>query len=525
MGATTAGHCPVQFTSANEGTELVRSTRKRLNRLAIVANTLGAFDTFIFVAFLLPPAFQDIDETRALVVNGIVFAIFLPLTFLIGTRWGYRKSESLVGWVGRRDPTPAERDEALRIPQKHAIQAAGFWLLAAVLFGGLNVVGGTLEGAGPLPGVIVFLTLVLGGITTSGVQYLVGERILRPVATLGLSATPPISPSGPGVGIRILMVWLLATGTPLLGIGAVAVSGIFADEIKGEYLATGVLFLAMVAAFSGLLATKLTARSLSESLAGMRSALARVEEGDYEVQVPVDDSSEIGLVQVGLNRMASGLAERERLQDLFGRHVGRDVARAALDGGVELGGEVREVGVLMVDLVGSTTMATRLPPEDVVALLNRFFTIVVETIESYGGMVNKFEGDGAVCVFGAPAAREDPAGAALCAARELSARLNDELPELDSGIGVSAGEAVAGNVGALERFEYTVIGDPVNEAARLSELAKRRRERVVVSGAAVERSREDERGRWQLGEAEILRGRDEPTQLAFPVGAATPVAD
>ena len=525
MGATTAGGCAVHFTSAHEGTELVQRTRKRLNRLAIVANTLGALDTFIFVAFLLPPAFAGGDTTMAIAVNAAVFAVFLPATFVIGSRWGYQKSASLIDWVGRRDPTPAERDEALRIPQRHAIQAAGFWLLGAVLFGLLNGIGGTLDDTGALPGVIVFLTLILGGITTTGVQYLMGERVLRPVTTLALTAAPPVAPSGPGVGIRILMVWLLATGTPLVGIGAVAVSGLFADDIGVEPLAAGMLFLAMVAGFSGLLATKLTARSLGESLAGMRSALARVEEGDYEVQVPVDDSSEIGLVQVGLNRMASGLAERERLQDLFGRHVGRDVARAALDGGVKLGGEVREVGVLLVDLVGSTSMAIRLPPEQVVTLLNRFFTIVVDTVESHGGMVNKFEGDGAVCVFGAPVAREDPAGAALCAARELQARLADELPDVDAGIGVSAGEAVAGNVGAEERFEYTVIGDPVNEAARLSELAKRRSERVVVSGAAVELAREDERARWELGEEEVLRGREQPTRLGVPAGTRSPVAD
>jgi adenylate cyclase len=301
----------------------------------------------------------------------------------------------------------------------------------------------------------------------------------------------------------------------------VGLSGLFTSHLDGELLAAGGLFLAMVAGFSGLLATKLTARSVGDSLGAMRGALARIEEGDYDVQVPVDDSSEIGLVQVGVNRMAAGLAEREKLQDLFGRHVGRDVARQALDGGVKLGGEVREVGVLMIDLVGSTGMAMRLPPERVVALLNRFFAIVVETVESYGGMVNKFEGDGALCVFGAPVDRTDPAGAALCAARELRVRLADELPDLDMGIGVSAGEAVAGNVGAEERFEYTVIGDPVNEAARLSELAKRREERLVVSGAAVELAEDDEAARWELGDEEVLRGRDEPTRLAFP-GPAGP---
>jgi adenylate cyclase len=512
MGAT-AAHCPVQFTTAHEGTELVRRTRRRLNRLAMVANGLGAIDTFLFLTFLLPPTFNGLDASDAIAVNAAVFAVMLPATFVLGTRWGYRASDSLRDWVGVRDPTPAEREQALSIAYVQAAIAARFWLAAAVIFATLNVVGGVGAGAGALGGAIVGLTLVLGGITTSGVHYLAAERILRPVTTLALSAAPPVSPSGPGVGVRVLMVWLLATGTPLLGLAAVGVSGLFAD-IDAELLAAGVLFLAMVAAFSGLVATKLTAKSLSESLAGMRAALARIEEGDYDVQVPVDDSSEIGLVQVGVNRMAAGLAERERLQDLFGRHVGRDVARAALDGGVKLGGEVREVGVLLVDLVGSTSMATRLPPEQVVALLNRFFSLVVEVVESYGGMVNKFEGDGALCVFGAPVAREDPAGAALCAARELRARLTDELPDVDAGIGVSAGEAVAGNVGAEERFEYTVIGDPVNEAARLSELAKRRAERLVASGSAVDSAGGEERARWAVGEAEVLRGRDEPTRLA-----------
>ena len=84
----------------------------------------------------------------------------------------------------------------------------------------------------------------------------------------------------------------------------------------------------------------------------------------------VDDASEVGQLQAGFNSMATGLAERERLRDLFGRHVGRDVARAALEGELRLGGELREVAVLFVDLVGSTTLPPARPPTEVVALLN-----------------------------------------------------------------------------------------------------------------------------------------------------------
>jgi adenylate cyclase len=190
------------------------------------------------------------------------------------------------------------------------------------------------------------------------------------------------------------------------------------------------------------------------------------------------------------------------------------VADAALKKEIELGGEVREVAALFVDLTGSTTLAARRPAGEVVAILNEFFAIVVEAAERHGGWVNKFEGDAALCVFGAPTASDDPAGGALAAGREIRDRVRAELPDIDVGVGVSAGKAVAGNVGAEERFEYTVIGDPVNEAARLCELAKERPERLLASEAALNRASDGEADRWSLGEPVTLRGRDEPTRLA-----------
>jgi adenylate cyclase len=149
-------------------------------------------------------------------------------------------------------------------------------------------------------------------------------------------------------------------------------------------------------------------------------------------------------------------------------------------------------------------------------LLNRFFRVVIDVVEREGGIVNKFAGDAALCVFGAPVSHDNPTVDALRAARSLAERLSSELPEVDFGIGISAGMAVAGNVGAEQRFEYTVIGDPVNEAARLSELAKHRPGRVLASDAALGRVPAAEGDGWRITEAAILRGRSAPTRLGQP---------
>src|SRR5205085_6313534 len=121
----------------------------------------------------------------------------------------------------------------------------------------------------------------------------------------------------------------------------------------------------------GLLMMYGLARSLADPIEALRIAVHRVEEGDFEQEVTVNDGSEVGLLQAGFNRMVAGLREREHLRDLFGRQVGEDVVRHALEHGVELGGEAREAAVLFVDLQGSTALAQSRDPADVVSLLNK----------------------------------------------------------------------------------------------------------------------------------------------------------
>jgi adenylate cyclase len=491
---------------------LWRTITRRLNWAAAASNGLGALVLFLLLGVLIPFAPDGAD--RQLGLNAVVGAAYLVGALVFGARWGRQLNAPVERWLAEeRPPTEEERRLALGIPERFAMVSGVLWGVCAVLFTLLNA---------PTSG---WATLVLGGSillgaeTTCAVGYLMVERIVRPVTELALAGgAPPQASCGLGVRGRLMMAWSLGTGVPLLGILMIAVAGVADGNEEPTLLAAAIAFLAAVGIAVGLFAIGVASRSIADPIAAVRRGMARVEEGDLEAAVPVDDGSEVGLLEAGFNRMAAGLRDRERVRDLFGRHVGRDVAQAALegDGDVRLGGEVREVAAVFVDLVGSTSLANGRPPTEVVALLNDFFRLVVETVEEHGGWVNKFEGDAALCVFGAPTARPDAASDALRAARALHERLGRGLHGVDAGIGVSAGPAVAGNVGTEERFEYTVIGDPVNEAARLCELAKRRRGRLLASAAVLERAGAEEAARWEVREYAVLRGRDAPTGLATP---------
>jgi adenylate cyclase len=252
----------------------------------------------------------------------------------------------------------------------------------------------------------------------------------------------------------------------------------------------------------------------------LRRAVDAVAAGDLDVAVQVDDGSEVGRLQAGFNSMVDGLRERERMRDLFGRQVGPDVARAALEQGAELGGRRAEIAALFIDIIGSTAIAEREAPERVVALLNDFFAAVVDVVDAHGGLVNKFEGDAALCVFGAPVAQDDHAGRALAAARELHRRVEALDGGLEAAIGVASGPVVAGWIGAETRFEYTIVGDAVNEAARLCDAAKEHPGRLLASAEALDRAGRSEAARWRTDGKVQLRGRSAPTRLAVPVGAA-----
>jgi adenylate cyclase len=487
----------------------------RLQALLLIgmvgANLVGAVIVFVLAAIVIPAPPLD-DATAVKLDNLVLTAAYVAFAVPAGIYFGRRGLVRVRAWLMEdREPTDEERLLVLGGPLHLFRVQASLWLVATVLFSVFNTVNSSAR-----LGVFVAIVVSLSGISTSAVAYLLAERISRFVAARALASGVPDRMIVRSVTVRSIFAWSLGTGVPVLGLVLIAISVLTISKASTHQLAITVLVLGGIALTVGLLAEFVAAKASSDPIRSVRKALAAVERGDLDVEVPVYDGTEIGLLQTGFNRMVAGMRERERLRDLFGRHVGEDVARAALDRGVEMGGEVRDVSVLFVDLVGSTSMASDRPPEEVVGLLNRFFDVVIDVVESHDGWINKFEGDAALAIWGAPVAVEQRDARALAAARILGERLRKEIPELRAGIGVSGGRAVAGNVGAARRYEYTVIGDPVNEAARLTELAKSVPGHVVANAALLDAAGPDEAARWEVVQEVTLRGRAEPTRVAAP---------
>jgi adenylate cyclase len=493
---------------------IARQVHTRMRVAVPLANGVGALIVFAYFAWAFPTA-VDPTGLATIGVNALVGVVYFAIVTALSLWRSERGSPPLMRWTkDDAPPTEGEREAILRLPAQMVGYSAINWALAVPVFFVINL-DDSLALASDVAGAIA-----IAGLAACAAVYLVTERITRPALAYVLDPRATSGARSLGIKPRIILTWALLSGVPLIGIASIPLGRL---PQRPEDLALPIAFVVAVTLVIGLLGMKAVAHSIASPVRTLRDAMDRVGEGHTDVEVQVDDASEIGRLQAGFNAMVDGLRERELLRELFGRQVGDDVARAALEQGVTLGGEQRTVSALFVDVIGSTGLAAREAPERVVELLNEFFAVVVHAVDDQGGLVNKFEGDGALCVFGAPVERDDHASAALAAARELRVRI-DALraggSPLDAAIGVSCGTVVAGHVGAELRYEYTVIGDPVNEAARLCELAKSYPSRVLASSRTVEAADPGEARHWTLDGEVRLRGRSAPTRLAFPSDVA-----
>lgn len=483
--------------------------------LIVAANLIGIAVAVLLVTVAVPV--PSVFDDAPLWVSFVAVPAYIVAALVVGAYTITRGTVEALRWsIEERKPTERDERNTFMAPWRVAVGHLILWgigtVLTTVLFGMANSMF--------IPRFLVAVSFC--GLLVSTGSYLLTEFALRPVAAQALEAGPPPRRLAPGIMGRTMMVWLLGSGVPVVGIGLMAIFEMALQNLTMTQFATGVLIISAATLIFGFLLLWILAWLTATPVRVVRAALKRVEQGDLRGDLVVFDGTELGELQRGFNAMVDGLRERERVRDLFGRHVGRDVALAAERERPKLGGEERHVAVVFLDIVGSTKLVTSRPPAEVVQLLNRFFTIVVEEVDRHHGLVNKFEGDASLAIFGAPNRLECPEDEALAAARAIADRLACEMPEIEAGIGVAAGTVVAGNVGAKERFEYTVIGEPVNEAARLCELAKSRPGKLLTSEQTLEGAGEEESARWTLGRSVKLRGHDQRTKLASPAEPAKP---
>jgi adenylate cyclase len=352
-------------------------------------------------------------------------------------------------------------------------------------------------------------------------QYFAIELGLRPVVDDVAARLPAdVSFRPQGLSLRAKLIGML----PLFSVVTGVVVAAFTSDSESSSLGLSLAVTLAVAFTLALEMTMLLASSILRPLEGLGKAIATVREGRYEARVPVTTSDELGELADGFNRMAAGLAERERLREAFGTYLDRDVAEYILSEGVSPRGVELDVSLLFCDVRDFSGFAARAEASQVVACLNELFEAVVPIVARHGGHVDKFVGDGLLAVFGAPEPFPDHADRALAAGLEMI-RVTEEgaAGELRVGVGINSGGVVAGAIGGAGRLNFSVIGDAVNVAARVESATRESGDSLLLTAETRERLR---RAPSLVPRGEVmLAGRDEPIEIYAPAdGAARPEA-
>jgi adenylate cyclase len=218
-------------------------------------------------------------------------------------------------------------------------------------------------------------------------------------------------------------------------------------------------------------------RRITQPIDKLVEASRLIGSGDYSFRFSERRRDELGLLMDAFNDMAQGMLEKSQVMSALSRYVSKGVAQEILSNldDVELGGKKIEGTVLFADIIGFTRIAEEVRPEDLVTMLNRYFSLITCACEINQGIVDKYMGDGAMLVFGAPEPDPEHTFHALrCAlliqkliTRENRLRELQALYPVRFRIGVNTGAMLAGNMGSRQRMEYTVVGDTVNLASRL----------------------------------------------------------
>ena len=361
------------------------------------------------------------------------------------------------------------------------------------------------------------LPLIAAGVVALGysaiLHYLAMETGMRPVL---IEINRQISPRTSARVSAISLRTRLLAALPLINlITGLTVASLTSDGGGGAALGADVLLAVGVATTISLELTVMLSRSILRPIADLQRATEQVLRGRYNVSVPVTTGDELGELAASFNQMVVGLAERERIREAFGTYLDAEIAEHILSEGFSEEGEEVDASILFLDVRDFTGFAASADAKEVVARLNALFEAAVPIIARHGGHVDKFIGDGLLAVFGVPNRFPDHPDRAVRAACELVRVINaDDGPGLRIGIGVNTGRIVAGSIGGAGRLNFSVIGDPVNVAARVEAATRDLDENVLITAATAERLTDAiqvaPRGSHRL------KGLSEPVELFVP---------
>lgn len=259
------------------------------------------------------------------------------------------------------------------------------------------------------------------------------------------------------------------------------------DHISFQMRLASIAGLALVLLFLNNISKRITA-----PIAKLAKAAELVGQGKLDhidlPQVKMKHHDEVHALYHTFLQMVEGLRDKEKVRGVLNKVVSREIAEEILKGNVHLGGEERNVTVLFADIRQFTALTEKMPPGEVIELLNTCMTKISAAIDEFGGVIDKYVGDEVMALFGVPVARDDSALKAIQSGMKMMEILKEwnrerqghGWPVIEMGVGIHTGVVLAGNMGAENRLNYTVLGANVNMSSRLCEMAKPMQ--VLISG-------------------------------------------
>ena len=381
---------------------------------------------------------------------------------------------------------------------------------------------------------LFFRTLMIG-LVASGLSFFLVEDFSRK------ALIPRLFPEGRLVAVprtikvhihrRIKLLYGAGTLNPMIILVGTLLFTTW--EAKGaqipieDFLREILLFTLVLCTIFVIIALRLNSlvqQSIQKPIEQMLAIIEKVKKGDFTQRVRVLSNDEMGILGDAGNAMISGLAEREKIRDTFGKYVTPEIRDEILAGRIPLDGERRVATLLFSDLRGFTSFVEENAPEEVIKSMREYFTAMQRAIAMHQGLVLQYVGDGIEAVFGVPLGYEDHADKAVFAALEMrkslgelnSIRMKEGKSPFGHGIGIHTGMVLVGNTGSEDRLSYSLIGDTVNLASRIEQLTKTFQCDILASDETVRRLEKPFQFKKEM--SQMVKGYSKPLTVHRALG-------